>query len=401
MKNLSLIFLAILFVGCQTNKSAINDPSLTTYFEASSIPSAIMGKIDSNGNVDWHRFGPSVWEDSTKIVSENDIFRYYSMTKAITSVAALQLVEKGLIKLDDPLNELMPEMVKIPILTEEGNLVESNRPVTLRQLMSNTSGFGLVFFSPRLYNFDTKNWDHIDYPRLFQPGTAYAYGTGLDWVGKVIEKISGQDLETYFRQNITGPLKMDDTWFNVPTDLTEKIVTLGGRDSSGIIKIHRWNSIRKDPVTDFKGSSGLFGSPDDYLKFLHCMLNYGEYDGGRLLKKETVQLMFRDHVPKVINMPAGEKFDNGGIMGYSEEQSESMKNDRWGMGWYLEMDESDVRPVNSGYWGGAANTYFTVDPKNGIAIVYFSNYFPANDKESYDLYKLYENQVYAALNNDK
>ena len=377
------------------NKTKSSDSTLKTYFESSSIPAAIMGTIDGDGKTTWHHFGPSIWEDSTTVVSENNIFRIYSMTKAITSVAALQLVEKGLIGLDEPLNELMPEMVSIPILTDEGNLIESNQIITLRQLLTHTSGFGEIFVSSKLYNFKSEDWDYEDKPRLFQPGSAYAYGTGLDWAGKVIEKLSGQDLEIYLRENITGPLKMNSTWFNVPDDLTENIVTLGGRDSLGII--NAWARIPQKPKTVYKGSSGLLGSPSDYLNFLNCMMNYGKYDGGQLLKKETVLLMLKDNLPIGIKIPKIEEFDNGGIIGYTGDHFIGLTNDRWGLAWAIEKDENEIRPVNSVYWGGAANSYFTLDPENKIAIVYFSNYFPFNDKEAYDFYKLYEKEVYTEI----
>ena len=139
MKNLILFSVITFFVfGCQKNNTESIDSTLKTYFESSSIPSAIMGTIDADGKTTWHRFGPSIWDDSTTVVTEKNIFRIYSMTKAITSVAVLQIVEKGLIGLDDPLNKLMPEMVSIPILNDEGNLIESNQIITLRQLLTHT-----------------------------------------------------------------------------------------------------------------------------------------------------------------------------------------------------------------------------------------------------------------------
>ncbi|MCK5104326.1 MAG: beta-lactamase family protein [Cyclobacteriaceae bacterium] len=397
MKNLILFSSIILLLfGCQQNQTKSSDSTLKTYFESSSIPSAIMGSIDAGGKTTWHHFGPSIWEDSTTVVTEDNIFRIYSMTKAITSVAALQLVEKGLIGLDDPLNELMPEMVSIPILAEEGKLVESEEKITLRQLLTHTSGFGSRFHSSRLYNFKPESWLYEDQPRLFQPGSAFAYGTGLYWAGRVIEKLSGQDLETYFRENITGPLKMDETWFNVPEALSEQIVTFGGRDSLG--NINAWGRIPQNPQTTYLGDSGLFGSPSDYLKFLNCMMNFGKYDGGQLLKKETVLLMLKDNLPIGIKIPKIEEFDNGGIIGYTGEVYVGLTNDRWGLAWAIEKDENEIRPVNSVYWAGAANSYFTLDVENKIAIVYFSNYFPSNDKEAYDFYKLYEKEVYAKMN---
>ena len=397
MKNLILFSSIILLIfGCQQNQTKSSDSTLKTYFESSSIPSAIMGSIDTDGKTTWHRFGPSIWEDSTTVVTEDNIFRIYSMTKAITSVAALQLVEKGLIGLDDPLNELMPEMVSIPILTEEGKLVESEEKITLRQLLTHTSGFSQKYFSSKLYNFKPESWLYEDKPRLFQPGTSFAYGTGVRWAGRVIEKLSGQDLETYFRENITEPLKMDETWFNVPEVLSEQIVTFGGRDSLG--NINAWGRIPQKPQTTYLGDQGLFSSPNDYLKFLQCMMNFGKYEGGQLLKKETVLLMLKDNLPIGIKIPKIEEFDNGGIIGYTGGHFAGLTNDRWGLAWAIEKDENEIRPINSVYWAGAANSYFTLDVENKIAIVYFSNYFPFNDKEAYDFYKLYENEVYKNMN---
>lgn len=290
----------------------------------------------------------------------------------------------------------MPEMIAIPILGEDGNLIHSDEIITLRQLLTHTSGFSEKYFSSKLYNFKPESWLYEDKPRLFQPGTSFAYGTGVRWAGRVIEKLSGQDLETYFRQNITGPLKMDETWFNVPEVLSEQIVTFGGRDSLG--NINAWGRIPQKPQTTYPGDMGLFGSPNDYLNFLNCMLNYGKYDGGQLLKKETVLIMLKDNLPIGIKIPKIEEFDNGGIIGYSGGQLEGLINDRWGLAWAIEKDENEIRPINSVFWAGAANSYFTLDVENKIAIVYFSNYFPFNDKEAYDFYKLYENEVYKEIN---
>ncbi len=150
------------------------------------------------------------------------------MTKAIASVAALQLVEKGLIGLDDPLDDLMPEMTSIPILTTNGDLVTANKPITLRHLLTHTAGFGYAFRDYRLQSFDKSEWKYEDFPRLFEAGERWQYGTNTDWVGKIIEKFSGEDLETYLRKNVTGPLKMNSTWFNVPENLKKNIVSWGG-----------------------------------------------------------------------------------------------------------------------------------------------------------------------------
>jgi methyl acetate hydrolase len=182
----------------------------------------------------------------------------------------------------------------------------------------------------------------------------------------------------------------------VPKNLSKNIVTMGKRDSSGII--NAWRRIPKKLQTDYSGAINLFASPSDYLSFLNCMLNYGKYDGGQLLKKETVLLMLKDNLPIGIKIPKIEEFDNGGIIGYTGGMYDQMKNDGWGLAWAIEKDENEIRPINSVFWAGAANSYFTLDVENKIAIVYFSNYFPSNDKEAYDFYKLYENDVFKNIN---
>jgi methyl acetate hydrolase len=250
MKQLLFILIIIsTLTGCKTEKQeskvVINELPLKTYFQNSHLPAAIMGNTTKEGKMEWHAFGPSVW-NTKDTISEKNIFRIFSMTKAVTSVAALQLVEQGFLGLDDTLNELMPEMASIPILREGGELYTSRAPITLRQLLTHTAGFGYSFNSARLANFNPENWKYEDKPRLFEPGTNWFYGTNTFWVGKIIEKVSGKDLETYLRRNITGPLAMDDTWFNVPDHLKSKIVSWGTRDSTGFKENLR---IPKKPVT--------------------------------------------------------------------------------------------------------------------------------------------------------
>ena len=127
-KIIYVTLITITLWGCQENKASNTGTNLANYFEKSSLPAATMGSIGGNGETNWYSFGPSIWGQSDT-VNEDNIFRIFSMTKAITSIAAMQLVEKGLIGLDDPLNDLMPEMASIPILTEDGSLIESEKAI--------------------------------------------------------------------------------------------------------------------------------------------------------------------------------------------------------------------------------------------------------------------------------
>jgi methyl acetate hydrolase len=391
-KKLFVIIAIFSMLGCQKKESTVVPSSLIQYFKDSSLPAAIMGYTTRDGKTTWYAFGPSIW-GKADTVTEDHIFRIFSMTKAIASVAALQLVEKGLIGLDDPLNELMPEMSSIPILGADGRLVNSDQAITLKHLLTHTSGFAYGSMSTRLANFKPERWQYEDSPRLFQPGTQWKYGTSTDWVGKIIEKLSGKDLETYFRENITGPLKMNRTWFNVPDSLKDKIVSWGARDSTGIRENPR---IPKQPVTRYSAGGGLYGSPKDYLTFLECLLNGGKYDGGQLLKTETVEMMFKNHLPDNVSveyeLPGDTLPANAG--GYLDE------SDKFGLAWAIEdNDEEKIRPKGTVYWGGAANSYYSLDYKNGVAIVYFTQFFPFNDKETFDFYRLFEKEVYSEIKN--
>ncbi len=378
--------------GCNNEKKVQVTSQLSSYFHKSSLPSAIMGSTTKDGKMDWYAFGPSTWE-AKDTVTKDHIFRIASMTKAITSVAVLKLVERGLLNLDEPLDSLMPEMDSIPILTESGDLIKSKKAITLRHLLTHTSGFAYGFTSSRISNFKPENWQYEDNPRLFEPGTRWHYGTSTNWVGKIIEKVSGQDLETYVKENITKPLKMNGTFFNVPDSLTSNIVSWGSRDSSGFKETHR---IPQKPVTTYSGGGGLFSTPNDYLIFLKCLLNDGEYDNGRILKAETVEMMFKNQLPAnqnlVYDMVEGKSVSSSG--GFQDE------SDKHGLAWAIEdSDDETIRSKGAAYWAGIGNSYYTIDKKNGIAVVYFTQFLPFNDKESFDFYRLFEKEVYSNNNN--
>lgn len=395
-KLLFAIFMISTLVGCRTDKKETKKdkaPSqLSTYFENSGLPAAIMGYIKKDGTTEWKTFGPAIW-GGTDTISENNIFRIYSMTKAITSIAALQLVEKGLIGLDDPLNELMPEMINVPLITEDGELEKSNRPITLRHLLTHTSGFGYNHFSKRLNKYNTSNFEISGMRRLFEPGEKWQYGVSLDWIGWVIEKISGQNLEDYIRKNIAEPLQMSSAWFNLPEELAIKIVSQGIRDSTAITELPR---IPKDVEQVYFGGHGLYSSPKDYAKFLNCILNDGKYENGQILKPETIAMLFHNQLPNNITL-SYDIPENHPLVSKSGDFADN--NDTHSFAWAIENNDNElVRPKGVGYWAGFMNSYFTIDKKNGLAIIYFTQILPFNDKESFDFFRLYEKEVYTEIN---
>jgi CubicO group peptidase (beta-lactamase class C family) len=242
-------------------------------------------------------------------------------------------------------------------------------------LLTHTSGFSNVHKSKRLQKFEQPDvWPYQGNPRIFEPGTDWRYGISMEWAGRVIEKVSGQDLETYIRENITGPLKMNSTWFNVPEELNDLFASRGTRDSlNNIVERERIPDVR----TNYSAAGGMFGSPNDYIKFLHCILNYGAYDGGRILKQETVELMPSNNLPEDVGLT-----------------NNFFKYDHWGIGWGIKTSTGDYfLPKGSVYWAGVANTYFGLDPNSKTAVVYFSNFFPHIDREAFGLYLLFLKEV--------
>ena len=391
MKKIILLIIIVTIISCAQDK-AVDINSLSKQYD---IPSAVMGKINKDGTTEFYSFGPSRW-DRKDTINKNNIFRIASMTKAIAVVAALQLVEQNKISLDEPLDVILPEMSRIKILDSDNQIVTPTKSITLRHLLTHTAGFGYWFTSNRLKNWQKIKkeieWDSEYEPRLFESGSSFMYGTNIDWVGRLIEKVSGKNLEDYLREYVTGPLGMDSTWFNVPENLQPLIVGSLNRD-------RETNQLRKNEfkkrgkVEKFNAGGGLSSSAEDYGKFLLCMLNKGKYQNGQLIKEETFDIMnspqlsgFKQiwrnvDVPRVDIDPRGDK------------DSFMDSYDNWTLAWGYD-ENSEVRPKGTAYWAGIRNTYFTIDFKNEFALVYMSQLLPFNDYNSYNLFTSFEEEIY-------
>ena len=238
--------------------------------QKSDLPAVVAIAINKNGEKVTYNYGKANWSEDAEVTQEH-IFRIYSMTKLVTSIAAMQCVENGLIGLDSDLSGIMPEMTDIPILSD-GNLIEPKNNITLRHLLTHTSGFGYSGMTVEEGDYNKENWDYSAWPRHFESGTKFLYGTSTDWAGKLVEKLSGMDLEAYFRKNITGPLKMDRTFFNVPDSLHTLIVSHGRRGDQGENELEELpNRVPTIKATELSGGGGLFSTPSDYTKLLQCL----------------------------------------------------------------------------------------------------------------------------------
>ena len=394
MKKPLLLLLILSIVSCQNNfeKDVLNRVKSTE------IPAVVMGKINKDGSMDFFSNGPSRW-DRNDTINEKNIFSIASMTKALGSVAALQLVEQGKITLDEPLDEYLPNMSSIKILTQDNQIIEPINSITLRHLLTHTAGFGYWFTSKQLSDWGNLKkeigWTENYEPRLFESGTSYMYGTNIDWVGRLVEKISGMNLEDYLRKYVTGPLEMNSTWFNVPENLEDLIVTSSYRDkNTGKLVKNKYQ--KRNKRTSFNAGGGILSSPEDYGKFLVCMLNKGKYNGVRILKEETFELMNSPQLDEFKTTHRHVPVSNVDTKARGDKDNFFDSHDNWTLAWAYE-ENSISRPYGTAYWAGFFNTYFTIDFKNDFALVYMTQILPFNDIESYNLFTSFERLVYKNL----
>jgi methyl acetate hydrolase len=323
------------------------------------------------------------------------LFRIASMTKAITSTAAMQLIEAGRFGLDDPVAKYLPDFAHLSVFdafdgaTREYRLRPATRAVTVRHLMTHTSGFGYPFTSAILRDFKPRPGDPAE-PLLFEPGERWHYGTSTDWLGRLVERVSGETLEGYFRRHIFDPLKMPDTFYNVPADKQARLAAVHRRLPDGsIVK----DQSQPPPVIATPiGGGGLASTADDYARFLRMLLNGGELDGARVLSAGTVELMGQNHIG-ALGVPA--------LKSAMPERSADFTfvadgRDKWGLGFLITGDHvAGKRSAGSLSWGGINNTYFWVDRTRGIAGVILMQFLPFADPKALAVYDGFERGVYS------
>ena len=334
-------------------------------------------------------------EDSAP-VTEETIYRIYSMSKPITGVALMMLYEEGAFTLDDPVTKFVPEFANLKVLTgvdESGApiLTDPNHVPTMREVMTHTAGFayGLagddvantafreerILYSPDLDVFIDKV---ADVPLLFQPGTAWAYSAAVDVQGYIVQKISGMRFGEFLQTRLFTPLGMTDTGFYVPAEDLDRFSELYAyspkQPELGLLPYNEpWVQFRKETVGMESGGGGLVSTMDDYTRFCQMLLNGGELHGVRILKPETVALMRTNMLPE-------------GARLFSDGTQPNAQTDGLGFGldFGLIVDpEAADRPQGAGtyFWGGAAGTWFWIDPVNDLIFIGMIQRFGSNGPE--------------------
>jgi methyl acetate hydrolase len=345
--------------------------------------------------------------DTTKNIpmSVDAIFRIASMTKAVTSVAVMQLVESGRVRLDEPAATYVPELSQVQVLeafdagTGNATLRPPKSSPTVRQLLTHTAGFAYEFFDPKLRDYaasgavpSIRQGDDgfLKAPLVFDPGTRWEYGINTDQLGRLVEKVSGQTLEDYFREHIFRPLGMTDTFFNVPPEKQGRVVALHVRQQDGSLAEPPPQPYR--PVRFYSGDGGLFSTAGDYIKFERMILGGGKLGKKRILRSETVAQMSRNQIGDLTlvemrsQMPQLAK-DPIRIPGSLE---------KFGLGFAINTNPVEGgRSAGSLAWAGIYNTFFWIDPPRKTCAVIMVQMLPFSDDGPISVVEQFEHAVYA------
>ena len=336
---------------------------------------------------------------TSRPLTADALFRIASMTKPVTSVALMQLVEQGRVGLDDPAEKFLPELKNLKVIetfdaaTGAYQLRPASKPPTVRHFLTHTSGLAYGFTSAIWRDFKPRSGETFPFggPLLFDPGERWHYSTSTDVAGKIVEAVSGQKLEDYFREKIFAPLKMSDTSYNVPEAKGPRLVAQQQRsgermDGAIVLQQPQLGLTIASPI----GGGGLASTADDYGRFMRMWLNGGELDGVRILKAETVALMGQNHIGAV-SVPALKS----ALPRSADFTFIADNRDKWGLGFLITVDQvPGKRSPGSLSWGGINNTFFWIDPAKGIAGVILMQYLPFADAKALATYDVFERGVY-------
>lgn len=328
------------------------------------------------------------------------IFRIYSMTKPITSVALMMLYEHGLFHLNDPVTRFLPEFKKVKVWMDGGELVDPIREITIHDLLTHTAGLSYGEYKDTHLPVD-KLYDQADIlynpaislqemvrrianlPLAYQPAQRWWYSVATDVVGYLVEVISDMPLGDFFAEEILGPLGMKDTAFSVPPEKADRFATQYGKTEKGNLEVLDTTlGVDYSNVRLHSGGHGLVSTAADYLRFAQLVLNKGELDGVRLLGRKTVELMTINHLPAaLLPITMGDPWPG---FGYG-----------LGIGVLMDLAQSGIMgSVGNIRWSGWANTHFWVDPQEQLIGILLLQYVPGG---TYPVTNDFKTLVYQAL----
>ncbi len=376
------------------------DQILEKHIASGGLPCAVAGIANADGTLYMGAAGLRSL-DASDAMTTDTIFAIASMTKAITTVATLQLVEQGLIDLDTPITAYLPDLEHLKVLNgfdDDGKAMLSSpkSSPTTRQLLTHTSGYVYEIWnanglqrvaSEQIDSLFAEGGDGMTAPLGFSPGERWEYGIGIDWAGVIVETLSGKSLDIYFQDHIFDPLGMHDSSYEVPDEKAARRAAIHSRTEAGLTVIPHLG----EPVS---GGGGLSSTITDYLRFMRALLNQGTLDDAKILQPHTVDMMFENHIgdldvtPGPTQMPA---LSNDFDMGFGQPA-------KWGLGFLLhEAQTESGRPKGSASWAGLFNSYFWIDRENDLCAVIGTQVLPFYDTHAVAMLKDFESAVYKNL----
>jgi methyl acetate hydrolase len=333
-------------------------------------------------------------------MAKDTIFRIASMTKAVTSVGVMQLVEQGKIGLDDPVSKYLPRLASPQVFSkvdEESGTYETKpatRPITIRQLLTHTSGIGYSWSDHGLAIAQKKTGatNDSELPLVNDPGAQWTYGASTRVLGELVEKLTGEKIDAYIDAHIASPLGMRDTTYTVPKPKYSRVVTLNQKANGKITETQNPDPI---PAT-IRGDGGLFSTAADYSRFVQMILNKGQLGSVRILKEATVAEMGKNQIGsvKVRLQPTAEPLR-------SKPYPLGAGEDVWGLGFQLAAPRTpnpSMRSPGSMSWAGINNTFYWIDPQKQVGAVILMQMLPFYDEGAIRTLQGFEERVYKNLN---
>lgn len=368
------------------------------------VPGAVAAVVDSEGLRSIRCYGVRS-ETSGEPMTDDTVFQIASMTKPITGVACMQAVERGLLELDRPAGDVIPWLADVQVIDhfdESGPVLRAPRnPVTLRNLLTHTSGF-----TYEIWNSAMAAWiEHTGAPRTgsgklaslrqplsFEPGERWEYGIGIDWAGQLLETVSGVRLESWMKSEIFEPLGMSDTAYQCNATMTDRLA------ATHVLDGEQWKALtpkNRETLPEFdSGGGGLYSTTLDYARFLQMLLNGGELFGRRLLSSETVSAMSSNNMGQLRVSPVT---SHDQILSANFEFMPGVPKS-WGLTFQLNEEAvPEGRQLGSMSWAGLFNTHFWVDPKSGLGALLMTQTLPFMIPQVSNLLEQFERATYEAI----
>ena len=348
----------------------------------------------------------SVDDDAAGSMTTDTVCWIASMSKAVTGAAAMQLVERGELQLDAPASDVLSVLGEVGVL--EGfdadgrpQVRPARTPITLRHLLTHTAGFAYELWSDELVHYNQATGTpsimacelaSLTAPALFDPGDQWMYGTSIEHVGRIVEEVSGLRLGEYLHQHILGPLGMVSTAFRISGEMRARKAAIHVRTEDGSFTTFDFE-MRQEPEVEL-GGAGLYGTVEDYSRFLQMILGRGRRDGVQVLGPDTVDRMVVNNMGnlRVVPLPTAMP----GLSGDAEFYPGTEKS--WGLTFQINEEPLPTgRPAGGLMWAGLANSYYWIDMENQVAGTYISQQFPFADPRSFRLFEATERAYYASI----